>query len=253
MGGQLCVSSQLNIGTQFSFELALPVVDHKKAQKITRQPIIGIKGESPKILIVDDHEENRAVVVDLLSPLGFKVESAKNGCEGLEKALSFQPDVIIVDLIMPNMDGFELIRQLRQYTKLKEKIIIASSASVYEKDRRKSLTAGSNAFLPKPIQVEKLFEQLQHHLNLTWVYGNQMPESSDENQPTQMVLPPSAELEKLYQLSLLCDIDELEEQAALLVASDVELKPFVTKMQAFLKKYQIEELSEWLEGNIKEK
>jgi hypothetical protein len=65
-----------------------------------------------------------------------------------------------------------------------------------------------------------------------------------------MVFPPVADLEKLYELSLMGDVDELEEKIAILAESDVKLKPFITKTQAFLKKYQLDELSEWLEGAI---
>jgi PAS domain S-box-containing protein len=249
MGGQLCISSQLNIGTQFWFELALPVVDYNKAP-ITLQPIIGVKGEPPKILVVDDNLENKAVLVDLLSSLGFYIESANNGREGFEKAIEWLPDVIITDLIMPEMDGSQLIQKLRQSPVLKEKIIIVASASASEVDKKKSLAVGSNAFLSKPIQVEMLFEQLQHHLNLTWVYFDKIKETADKNQATQMLFPPVAELERLYKLSLTGDIDELKEQAAILAESDVSLKPFVTKMQAFLKKFQMNKLTEWLEGEM---
>jgi CheY-like chemotaxis protein len=197
---------------------------------------------------VDDNLDNQAVVVDLLSPLGFNVESPNDGREGLEKATKWQPDVIITDLIMPEMDGFELIRQLRQSPILKDKIIIASSASVYDAYKKKSLAIGSNAFLPKPIQVERLLEQLQQHLNLTWVYGDKVQETARENHTAPMVFPPLAELEKLYELSLMCNVDELEKQVAILAESDVALKSFVTKMQVFLKNYQLDELTEWLEG-----
>jgi len=183
----------------------------------------------------------------LLSPLGFKVKAANNGSEGLEIALKWQPDAIITDLVMPKMDGFEFIQKLRQSPKLKNKVIIVTSASTYQEDKQKSLAVGSNAFLPKPIQIETLFEQLQHHLNLTWVYRDKEVE---ENQPTQIIFPPLTELEKLHELSLMGDIEELEEQADILGKSDVKLKPFVTKMQAFLKKYQINELEKWLEKAI---
>jgi CheY-like chemotaxis protein len=247
MGGELQVSSQINVGTQFWFELVLPIVHYKVAKVSTQQPIIGVKGEAPKVLVVDDNFENRAVVVDLLAPLGFNVESANDGREGLEKATKWQPDVIIADLIMPEMDGFELIHQLRQSPELKEKVIIASSASVYDADKKKSLAIGSNAFLPKPIQVERLLSQLQQYLNLTWVYGDKVQETVEENHTAPMVFPPIAELEKLYELSLMADIDELEEQVAIL-AKDVKLKAFVTKMQALLKKYQVGQLIKWLEG-----
>jgi signal transduction histidine kinase/ligand-binding sensor domain-containing protein len=250
MGGQLHVSSQLNIGTQFWFELALPVVDYNVAKAEAQQPIIGVKGKSLKLLIVDDNLGNQIVINNLLTPLGFNVESADNGRVGLEKAISWQPDVIITDLIMPEMDGFELISQLRQSSLLKEKVIIASSASVYDADVDRSLAIGSNAFLPKPIQVKKLLEQLQEHLNLTWVYGDKVKKTAEESHATQIVFPPVAELEKLYELALMGDVNELEEQVAILAESDIKLKSFVTKIQAFLKKYQIDKLSEWLEGEI---
>ncbi|MCP4395776.1 MAG: response regulator, partial [bacterium] len=252
MGGQLCVSSQLKVGTQFWFEFALPVVDdrHRVAQ-VSRQLIIGIKGESPKILVVDDNVDNQAVLVDLLSPLGFIMKQANDGSEGLETATQWLPDAIITDLIMPEMDGFELIRRVRQSPILKEKVIIASSASVYEADKKKSLAIGSDAFLPKPIQAETLLEQLQQHLNLTWLYGDNIRETTEEELSQPIVLPPIAELEKLYELSLAGDIDELEKEITLLAKSDVKLQPFVAKIRAFFTEYQVDKLIEWLEGEMK--
>jgi len=260
MGGRLCVSSQLDVGTQFWFESALPIVDddHRVAQ-VSRQLIIGIKGESPKILVVDDNLDNQAVLVDLLSPLGFIIKQAGDGSEGLETATQWLPDAIITDLIMPEpalsevegMDGFELIRRLRQSPILKEKVIIANSASVYEADQKKSLAIGSDAFLPKPIQAETLLDQLQQHLNLTWLYGDNIRETAEEELSRPIVLPPIAELEKLYELSLAGDIDELEKEITVLVKSDVTLQPFVAKIRTFFKEYQVDELIEWLEGEMR--
>ncbi|MCP4696220.1 MAG: response regulator, partial [Gammaproteobacteria bacterium] len=252
MGGRLHVSSQINSGTQFWFELALPAADVHAAQAVTRPPIIGIKGEAPKLLIVDDHLDNRAVLADLLSPLGFKIEQSGNGREGLEKAMQWLPDAIITDLIMPEMDGFELIRRLRLSPDLKEKIIIASSASVYEADKKRSLAAGGNVFLPKPIQTETLLEQLQYCLNLSWIYGKQAAETVVENGLSlPMLFPPLEEMKKLYELSLTGNVKELKKQAKNLAESDVNLKPFAAKMQAFLAKYKVNELIEWFEGEIR--
>jgi len=252
MGGQLNVSSQINVGTQFRFEITLPIVGYNFAKVSTQRPIIGIKGESSKILVVDDNLENQAVVVDLLSPLGFEVKTANGGYQGLEQAIKWQPDVIIADLIMPEIDGFELIRQLRQSPILKEKIIIASSASVYEEDKKRSSSVGSDAFLPKPIQIATLLEQLQYLLNLTWIYGDKMPETVVENNATNMVLPPVAELEKLYELSLMGNVNKIKEQVAILADySDAKLKPFITQMQVFLKNCQMKKLLKWLEEVMK--
>ena len=138
MGGQLSVSSQINIGTQFWFELVLPVVnDYYSVTHVTQQSIIGVKGEPPKILVVDDHLDNQAVLVDLLYPLGFNVKQANNGLEGLEKAIKWQPDVIITDLIMPKMDGFELIRQLRQSPILKKRLLLPLQPARMRKTKKR--------------------------------------------------------------------------------------------------------------------
>ena len=148
------------------------------------------------------------------------------------------------------MDGLELIQQLRQSTRLKNKVIIVTSASTYEEDKRKSLAIGSNAFLPKPIQVERFFKQLQHHLELTWIYRDKARETVAENHATPMMFPPLAELKELYELSLNGDVDELEEYINILGKSDVNLKSFIAQVQTFIKEYQVEELSEWLEREI---
>ena len=171
MGGRLAVSSEINVGTRFQFELILPVANHNVAKITARPPIIGVRGKSPEILIIDDNSDNLAVLADLLTPLGFNIKQADNGREGLEKAVKSRPDAIITDLFMPEIDGFEMIRRLRQSMVFKDMIIIASSASVFEADKKKSFAAGCNAFLPKPVQTETLLELLRHYLNLTYIYN----------------------------------------------------------------------------------
>jgi len=94
-------------------------------------------------------------------------------------------------------------------------------------------------------------DQLQQHLNLTWLYGDNIRETTEEEISQPIVLPPIAELEKLHELSLAGDIDELDKEITLLVKSDVTLQPFVAKIRAFFKEYQIDELIEWLEGEMR--
>jgi len=173
MGGQLCVKSQVNSGTEFWFEIDLPIVHNYNATQTRKKIIVGIKNKTPKLLLVDDNPNNLALLFELLEPLGFEIKQANDGREGLAKALAWQPDAIITDLVMPNMDGFELIRQLRHTPTLQDKVIIANSASVYEENKRKCIVVGSNAFLPKPIQTDDLLFQLQCHLSLQWIYDNE--------------------------------------------------------------------------------
>ncbi|MBD2678661.1 MULTISPECIES: response regulator [Nostoc] len=93
--------------------------------------IIGFEGSQRQVVVVDDRWENRSVLVSLLEPLGFAVMEVSNGREGLAKAKEIHPDVIITDLMMPEMNGYEMLRELRQIPELKHVPAIASSASVF--------------------------------------------------------------------------------------------------------------------------
>ncbi|MEC4850038.1 MAG: response regulator [Jaaginema sp. PMC 1079.18] len=122
------------------------------------------------MLLVDDRWENRSVLLNLLEPIGFEIVEASNGKEGIEQTLQTDPDLIITDLAMPVMDGFEFLQKLRSHPQLQDKIVLVSSASVFELDRHQSLDAGGNDFLPKPVEAETLLAQLQKHLQLNWIY-----------------------------------------------------------------------------------
>ena len=127
-----------------------------------------------KILVVDDIAENRAVVTDLLAPLGFEVTEAANGREGVEMAQRLRPDLILMDIAMPELDGLAVARLLRQREAFREVPILAMSAS----DSAQSLAAGMNAFLPKPLDADKLLEQMARLLRLEWTYGAAQSEGS---------------------------------------------------------------------------
>jgi CheY-like chemotaxis protein len=90
---------------------------------------------------------------------------ASNGEEGLDKAATFQPDLIITDVLMPVMDGFEMTRHLRKLPEFKDTILIASSANLSNCKRQNSLEAGCDDFIPKPIQAEDLLNKIQSYLN----------------------------------------------------------------------------------------
>ncbi len=170
MGGELQVKSTLGSGSVFFFELNFAVVAESVASPTADEPIIsGFKSEKRKVLVVDDKWQNRSVLVNLLSPLGFEVAEATDGRDSLLKAAEFQPDVILMDLVMPVMEGFEATRQLRQSTNLNNVVVIATSASAFDYDYQESLASGCDDFISKPVQAKELFERLQAHLGLEWV------------------------------------------------------------------------------------
>ncbi|HBE21021.1 MAG TPA: hybrid sensor histidine kinase/response regulator [Cyanobacteria bacterium UBA11149] len=231
MGSKIQVESELNRGSIFWFDVDLAAAAEwmLKDRVVVRGKIIGYQGKRQKILIVDDRWENRSVVANLLQPIGFEVTEASNGEEGLQGAIAISPNLIITDLVMPVMDGFEMMRQMRHSPQLAQMLIIVSSASVYDIDQKNSLAAGGNDFLAKPVQAEELFQKLQQHLELEWIYED-IPELKNSPDPVkltnnnesqleedELVIPAQEELDILWDLAmkgrvkLIFDkIDELE-------------------------------------------
>ena len=116
MGSTIHVKSLVGQGTTFWFELSLPVVERSLVQGTIppEHQIIGFKGRARKILIVDDHAENRAFIRNVLTPLGFDIQEAADGSDALHKTQECSPDLILMDLLMPGMDGFEAARLIRE-------------------------------------------------------------------------------------------------------------------------------------------
>ncbi|MEG4443850.1 ATP-binding protein [Microcoleus sp. AT9_B5] len=254
MGSQIRLSSKMGFGSKFWFDLDLPC-----ANEFTLKPtfdikgtIVGFTGNKRKILVVDDRWENCSVIVNLLTPAGFEVFEAANGAEGLEKAIELMPDAIITDLVMPVMNGFEFLRRLRNSERLKDTIAIVSSASVFETDQYKSLDAGANAFLPKPVQVSELFELLQKQLGVSWVYAESTtsistPEPSPQSSSAEsLVIPPLEWVEVLYDLAKKGNIKAVIQKAEELKNFDEQWIPFVEEVCTLAKGFQEKKLRSFL-------
>ncbi|MGF1589880.1 MAG: ATP-binding protein [Pleurocapsa sp.] len=260
MGGTIEVTSQPNVGTTFWFEVELTETTqwNESSNCAGLQKIVGFEGAKRKILVVDDRWENTSVMVNLLEPLGFEMLEAQNGQEGLTKALEWQPDLIITDLSMPIMDGHELTAQLRQSSELaSDLVIIISSASVFESDRQKSLQAGANDFLPKPIQKETLLQSLQKHLNLKWIYEQQVEVSEKAKTVkypaaqvtfTGEIIPPSAEeITKLYDLSRKGLINDLLQEIERIEKTEPKFQPFAQKVKDLAQGFQLRQIKSFIE------
>ncbi|MEO0867063.1 MAG: ATP-binding protein [Cyanobacteria bacterium J06642_11] len=204
MGGTLQVKSTYGQGSTFWFDLTFEVAENWKSQQSrtsAADTLVGYEGDRRTILVIDDRWENRSVLTHLLSPLGFTIIEAENGKMGLAQTDRHRPDLIITDLIMPVMGGFDMVQQLRSSDTTKHLPIIASSASVFDFDRQKSYAAGCDDFLPKPIQADELFNYLQQHLNLVWIHQATTDTASDNSSGTQedfITLPPISTLQALY-------------------------------------------------------
>lgn len=174
--GELSVDSQQGKGSVFSLHLPLQVLQTPLPKASKPPPIIGYERNDHscaalQILVVDDESENRKVLVDLLTPLGFVVLEADNGYSCLEQAQQWLPDLILLDLRMPELNGIETTRRLRASQHMQHIPIITISASAFAENQRASHAAGCSAHLSKPLKISKLFELIAYYLPLEWIHA----------------------------------------------------------------------------------
>ncbi len=252
MGGKIEVMSQLGVGSRFFFTLDVPLaLDWIQQQTSEAGNIVGYGGERKQILVVDDRWENRSVVVNLLEPLGFVVTEAEHGQDGLDKMRELQPDLVITDLAMPVMDGFEMLKQLRQAPDLQHLIVVVSSASVSQLDQQMSLDAGGDDFLAKPVHSQDLFNALARHLNLTWDYQQEESpmtiDMSTSASGNDLTIPESRDLQMLLELAQEGRLKKLMQLGAEIAARDQSYQPFVDHIHHLAKQFQSEKIEEFIQ------
>ncbi len=255
MGGSIQVESQINQGSRFWFEIDLaPALDDLcDAPEFDKARIIGVIGSHRKILVVDNHAENRSVLRSLLEPIGFKIFEAETGKAGLSEALRICPDLLITDMAMPEMNGDALLKHIRQLPELQNLRVIMSSASVFERDQQQSFAAGADAFLPKPIEVDRLFKLLQELLQLEWIYKNLYSESEDVLSPElseTITLPDSTTLSTLYDLVRKGLLNDLTHQLEALEQSNPSLKSFCQPLRGWAEDFQLKKIRSFLEQHL---
>ena len=265
MGGEIKVKSVIGQGSVFWFEVDLPAIESSPVIKQTdsKPRIIGFRGQAPSILVVDDKAYNRAILVKFLSPLGFEVLEAANGEEGLAKAKQYQPGLIIMDLAMPVLDGFETSKRLRQEPNLKKLAIVATSASTFPQEKILSYQAGCDAFLPKPVNFKQLLEIIEVHLKLEWIYEESSSQtfltkeevdrdSAEDCFGSSVVTPPDEELTILLELAKQGNIARILERAELIEQLDSQYLPFTRKLRQLGESFQEKKLRQFIEGTIRD-
>jgi len=245
MEGEVQVKSELGKGSTFWFDIILPisVAEVEQAQQSIKGHIIGYRGARRKVVIADDKQQNRLVLRNMLEPLGFQIIEAKNGRECVIKARQAMPDLVLTDLVMPVMSGFEAVKEIRQIPILKEVGILAISASVFDIDQKQSRLAGCDGFLPKPVDLQKLLSFFGNLLNLEWVYEEIQQETEEKTPSTeqttgQLIPPPDKELEVLYELAMLGKMRGIRRHAAHIERLGQEYQPFTQQLLKLAKKFE---------------
>jgi CheY-like chemotaxis protein len=132
-----------------------------------------LRGGAASVLLVDDNEANLDVMAGLLRTVGFEVQSTTGVDDALRAFGAREFNLVITDLVMPGRDGFELIRAIREGPRAPATPIIVASASAFAEDQQRSLSAGANAFLSKPVEALSLLQQVAALLRLEYEYGDE--------------------------------------------------------------------------------
>lgn len=190
LGGDINVSSQVGKGSVFQVQIQIEAVEITEISDGQTKPeerhIIGLKPNSGpfKVLIVDDIQDNRKLLLSLLLPIGFEVQEAKNGAEALEIFETWAPHIILMDMQMPIMDGYEATRRLKATESGRATPIIAITASAFDEDEKKVFDAGVDAFLRKPFLPDELFTIMGKLLDLPYTFA---VEPSDQSSKPKFV------------------------------------------------------------------
>jgi CheY-like chemotaxis protein len=252
MGGKLSVQSTIGKGSLFWFEMNFPEISGFIPKDLPyKHKIRGYKGERRTVLITDDKPENRSVLVDMLLPLGFDTFEAENGQECVDKALQHRPDVILLDIRMPVMDGFEAVRRLRTLEEVRDITIIAVSASVFEERRKQILRAGCDAYLAKPFEEEDLLHMLQRYLHLEWIYTENLGESmdmstSEDLQPGQFAELPSEHVNNLIAFAERGSLTKILTELDIIECLNAEYAQTVQQLRSLTKRFQFDDIITFL-------
>jgi two-component system, sensor histidine kinase and response regulator len=193
MGGNITVSSTVGQGSTFKFEIRVNSVGSANHQKNapTSKRAVSLEQQQPtrRVLVVEDQITNRMIVVRLLSKMGFEVREAVNGEEAIALWQSWSPDLILMDMQMPVMDGYEATQQIRRREREAQvssdrpshTAIIALTASAFDEQRQRMLEAGCDECLYKPIRADGLLTAIAQRLGVRYAY-TETPERANELQ-----------------------------------------------------------------------
>lgn len=262
MGGNLQVQSPIlpeknatpgGPGSRFIFTIEVGAIKNQLQQaelkephdQLIMHPISGF--QKKKILLADDEDSNRIMLQACLSPYGFILEEAIHGKEAITKCSEFQPDLILMDLSMPEVDGYQATRAIREQGECKTVPIIAVSANVDSDGtiEKQCIEAGFNAYLPKPLNIKKLRYILQRYL---------LTEEKQQNREESIVFFPDKEMiSTLFKKAQLGDIISIREIMNQLKSSKEASRYslFIKRVEELLEDFQIEALEEFLNDRLK--
>jgi len=220
MGGDITVSSQVGRGSLFGFNIALKEAD--PAAVVVKAESHCVTGLQPgqrryRVLVADDKEDNRELLSQMLGPLGFQIQQVGDGEEAVKEFEMWNPSLILMDLRMPVVDGYEAIRRIRASVGGKDVRIIAVTASAFEETRQEVLDTGADDFVSKPFRETELIEKIGQLLGVKYVYAEEPMSMAAEPEALEVLTPeslnglPDELIRQIREATINADLDRMLE------------------------------------------
>jgi CheY-like chemotaxis protein len=242
LGGKISVTSRKGSGSRFRVECAFAPAPVAQLVPQTASDVEGYAGERKRILIADDDPSNRKLCAQLLESVGFIVRAAADGREALENLGEFRPHLVATDLVMPRVDGMQLLRTLRAEPAFAEIPVVGMSASASQVTREEAMRAGCSAFLSKPLQLTAFLATVGNQLGVQWRYRDARAEPSVPTGASAaacaftLPAPLSAELEHLAKQG---DIMALTARVDAALGADNSAQSFCDNVRTLAARYDI--------------
>jgi two-component system sensor histidine kinase/response regulator len=188
LGGDIRFTSILGQGSTFCFDVQVTLAEPLAVTpKLTQGRVLRLADDRPpcRVLVVDDRQENRDLILQLLGSVGFEMNAANNGLEAIALWQTWQPHLILMDMRMPVMNGYEATKEIRARESSRDNlplpdfrtVIIALTASAFEEQRASILSAGCDDLVRKPFREQVIFEKIAEHLPVRYIYAQENSEA----------------------------------------------------------------------------
>ncbi|WP_370980631.1 ATP-binding protein [Agaribacterium sp. ZY112] len=254
MGGDISVTNNQSGGCTFTVKLALPQTRQNLIHKGIAKEIIGYSGERKTVLVVDDEPAHRGLINDFLTPLGFSVVEAQNSANCLNLLNNFSPSIILLDRLMPDMDGPSLAGKLRERGEQCPILIISANAIEDGLDDDKE--PAYDDYLIKPIKLSGLIQSIAKHLNIDWQYKDQLLDthssSTSELEHKKIDLPPKQLCDQISQLAKIGHIAGLKVILEELERAQTVDTSFIRLFKKHIQNVELEKLINIVQSNSDE-
>jgi len=258
MGGSISVHSKAGRGATFTVKIPVEKGESTPVQagRATRQ-VIGLEANQPeyRILVVDDNGINRDLLCSLLGDVGFVTKEAENGRQGVEVFESWAPHLILMDIRMPVMDGYEATRQIKSNATGQTTTVIAVTAGVFETDRQMILSSGCDDFIRKPFKTAEIFGKISQHLGARYLYGppsetggfSESREAPPPLAPINLSILPAKTIAGLHHV--VCR-GEIQGTRRIIIQIQAEHPTLAQRLGILLKEFDFEKLIELTEAEL---